>query len=121
MTDVFQSEEGRSVYGFASIEDRWRRLLARASQGLSDEGRVAFHRTLTLLGPGNPPRLLPDAIEADDVEGFEREADHMPRAMLTKLGVLVPSLLGFNNPETALVQRLYSAVHRLVRIANARS
>jgi hypothetical protein len=121
-TEVTQSDDAIAGFeAFSRADVRWRRLLNQASHGLSDEGRVAFHRTLALLNPGPAPGLLPSELSADDAAGFDREADQMAPATLTKLGVLVPSLLGFNNPETRIVQGLFTAVHRLVRLAKARS
>jgi hypothetical protein len=109
------------VDAFTAVDARWRQLFVQAMNGLTVDGRVAFDRALGLLDAGPAPRLLPTALEPDDLRRFNRESDELPRATLTKLGVLVPAALGFDNPETAVVQGLITAVHRLIRIAKTRS
>lgn len=110
-----------AVARFAAVDPRWRLFLELAAASLSDEAHDAFGASLGVLEPGLAPTLLPFEVDPDDEAHIRAEAQHMPTAHLTAIGVLVPARLGFGHHEIAVVQGLISAVHRLLRIAKARS
>lgn len=110
----------RALDRFASHDDRWRAVLEMAGGGLSEKGCDTFAAALDLLEAGPAPLLLPFSIEPDDESRFRREGAQMEDKTLLAIGLLIPTRLGFGHPEIATVERLITAVHRLLRIAKAR-